>query len=54
MDDCSLLAATVVAAFYTLAVNTGYWELAANILMVAGAFYAFVIQRFEADGNSKR
>lgn len=35
------------AGLYTALVSVGYWETVANILMVAGAFYTFVIQRFE-------
>lgn len=35
------------AAIYTLLVNTGYWELFSGILVTAGAFYAFILQRFE-------
>jgi hypothetical protein len=35
------------AGIYTVLVNTGYWEAVYGILVTAGAFYAFVIQRFE-------
>jgi hypothetical protein len=28
-------------------VAVGYWETVANVLVIAGAFYAFVIQRFD-------
>ena len=34
-------------AIYAL-VAVGYWETVANVLLIAGAFYAFVIQRFES------
>jgi hypothetical protein len=27
-----------------------YWETVGNVLVTAGAFYAFVIQRFESQG----
>jgi hypothetical protein len=44
----ALLVFSVAAAgLYTVLVSVGYWETVANIIMVAGAFYAFVIQRFE-------
>jgi hypothetical protein len=29
-------------------VAVGYWETIAKILVIAGAFYTFVIQRFES------
>lgn len=35
------------AGIYTALVETGYWSTVAAILMTAGAFYAFVIERFE-------
>jgi hypothetical protein len=28
--------------------RSAYWETVANVLVIAGAFYAFVIQRFES------
>jgi hypothetical protein len=37
------------AGIYTVLLNTGYWEAVYGILVTAGAFYAFVIQRFESD-----
>lgn len=36
-----------VAGIYQLAVYTGYWEMVANILILAGAIYTFIIRRFE-------
>lgn len=36
------------AAGYTLLVNTGLWKTVADVLVTAGAFYAFVLQRFES------
>lgn len=36
------------AGIYTALVATGYWSSVAAILIAAGAFYAFVIQRFES------
>ena len=35
------------AAIYTALVATGYWETVYQVLLTAGAFYAFVIRRFE-------
>jgi hypothetical protein len=35
------------AGLYTVLVDTGYWDAVYGILVTAGAFYAFVIQRFE-------
>ena len=43
-----LLLSVAAAGLYTVFVAGGYWETIANILIVAGAFYAFVIQRFES------
>jgi hypothetical protein len=37
----------VAASIYTALVSAGYWETVANVFITAGAFYAFVIQRFE-------
>lgn len=36
------------AGLYCALVAVGYWETVANVLIIAGAFYAFVIQRFES------
>jgi hypothetical protein len=36
------------AGIYCALVAVGYWETVANVLIIAGAFYAFVIQRFES------
>lgn len=38
---------------YAALVAVGYWGTVANILVVAGAFYAFVIQRFEQTNTTK-
>lgn len=35
------------AGLYTALVAVGYWETVYQVLLTAGAFYAFVIQRFE-------
>ena len=35
------------SAIYTALVAVGYWETVYQVLLTAGAFYAFVIQRFE-------
>ena len=35
------------SALYTALVAVGYWETVYQVLLTAGAFYAFVIQRFE-------
>jgi hypothetical protein len=37
----------VAASLYTALVAVGYWQVVASVLVTAGAFYAFVIQRFE-------
>jgi hypothetical protein len=36
------------AGLYTALVAAGYWQTVAQVLLTAGAFYAFVIQRFES------
>jgi hypothetical protein len=36
------------AGLYCALVAVGYWETVANVLIIAGAFYTFVIQRFES------
>lgn len=42
-----LLVVSLVAAFiYTYLVSAGYWQTVASTLVVAGAFYTFVLQRF--------
>lgn len=44
-----LLAVSLGAAgLYCALVAVGYWETIAKILVIAGAFYTFVIQRFES------
>lgn len=43
-----LLVVSLVAAFaYTYLVTAGYWQTVAEILVLAGAFYTFVIARFK-------
>lgn len=43
-----LLAASLVGAgVYTYLVDIGYWPTVANVLVLAGAFYAFVLARFK-------
>lgn len=43
-----LIAVAVVAsAGYTYVSYLGMWEVVAKVLTTAGAFYAFIIQRFE-------
>lgn len=37
----------VAAAVYTYLVSVGYWATVANVLVLAGAFYTFVIARFK-------
>lgn len=44
----AVLALSIVAAtVYTWLVSAGLWESVGQILMTAGAFYAFILQRFE-------
>lgn len=38
--------AVVAAAVYQVFVHTGLWEIVRETLVYAGAFYAFIIQRF--------
>lgn len=35
------------AAAYSALIAMGYWDAVYRILITAGAFYAFIIQRFE-------
>ena len=42
-----LVLCLVVAFGYTYLVAVGYWETFASILVLAGAFYTFVIARFK-------
>lgn len=42
-----LVLSLAAAAGYTLLVQAGYWQTVAEILITAGAFYSYVIQRFE-------
>lgn len=47
----------VSAGVYIWLVNAGLWEAFAKILITAGAFYAFIIMRFQGaqgPGNSNR
>jgi hypothetical protein len=47
-----LLAISLTAAgLYYALVAVGYWETVGNVLIVAGTFYAFVIQRFESKSD---
>lgn len=43
-----LLASVFVSALYTLLVYADLWPTVYQVLVTAGAFYTFVIQRFEA------
>lgn len=39
---------SLVAAFaYTYLVSAGYWETLKEVLLTAGAFYSFILLRFE-------
>lgn len=42
-----LVLSVASAGVYVALVEVGAWETIAQILLVAGAFYTFVIQRFE-------
>jgi hypothetical protein len=35
------------AGLYAALVAVGYWQTIASVIMTAGAFYAFILQRFE-------
>lgn len=43
------LVSLAAAVGYTYLSYLGVWESVAKILMTAGAFYSFVIQRFETE-----
>lgn len=43
-----LLVSLIVAVIYTALVFTGYWQTVLGILITAGAFYTFVIERFKS------
>lgn len=43
-----LLVSLVAAGVYTALVAAGYWETVASVLVLAGAFYTFIIARFHA------
>jgi hypothetical protein len=43
-----LLAVSLGASLiYTTLMAVGYWEMVAVVLVTAGAFYTFILQRFE-------
>lgn len=42
-----LVLSLVSASIYTALVAVGYWQTVGMVLMTAGAFYTYVIQRFE-------
>jgi len=43
-----LLVVSLIAAFiYTYLVAVGYWQTLTSILILAGAFYTFIIERFK-------
>lgn len=42
-----LVLSLAAAAVYTALMAAGLWESFAQILIVAGAFYAYIIQRFQ-------
>jgi hypothetical protein len=39
------------AFIYTALSAAGYWQTIASVLMTGGAFYAFVLQRFEGSST---
>jgi hypothetical protein len=41
-----LLVAVAASPLYTIAVSTGFWPVIRDVLIRPGAFYAFIIQRF--------
>ena len=41
-----LLVSIIAAEFYTLLVDAGLWDTVAQVLVTAGAFYAFIIRSF--------
>jgi len=41
--------ALVSATIYWALATTGYWEIILKVLVIAGAFYAFVIRAFEQE-----
>lgn len=47
-----LLAVSLIAAVgYVVLQNTSFWPLLVGILEAAGAFYAFVLQRFNSSNS---
>lgn len=44
---CVALLSLVAASVYTYFANIGLWPLFAKVLVMAGAFYTFVIRQFE-------
>lgn len=43
-----LILSLIGAGIYTFLVSAGYWQTFANVLVLAGAFYTFIIARFES------
>lgn len=43
-----LVLSLIGAGVYTALVSAGYWQSFANILVLAGAIYTFIIARFES------
>lgn len=42
-----LVVSLLAAGIYTYLVSVGYWSTVANVLILAGAFYTFIIARFK-------
>lgn len=42
-----LVVSLIAAAGYTYLVATGYWQTVANVLVLAGSFYSFILARFK-------
>lgn len=42
-----LCVSVALSGLYLAFVAAGYWQTVAQILLTAGAFYAFIVQRFE-------
>lgn len=43
-----LVVSLSASSLYTVLVATGYWQTVGMVLVTAGAFYAFIVQRFES------
>ncbi|MDD5068496.1 MAG: hypothetical protein PHN89_02770 [Candidatus Pacebacteria bacterium] len=41
----------MAAVIYFVVYNAGYWETALEILAIAGAVYAYILERFKKDKN---